>query len=125
MLSFADIISSMISFADIITSMISLADNYNFNEVQMLSFADIITSMISFADNDIFCRYCSFNDIFCRYYNFNDIFCRYYNINEVQMFTFSRRIDEGGSDITVSGTFYHKSIYKYTRINTHFTDLIK
>ena len=31
--------------------------------------------------------------------------CRYYNFNEVQMFTFSRRIDEGGSDITVSSFF--------------------
>ena len=38
------------------------------------------------------------------------LFCRYYNFNEVQMFTFSRRIDEGGSDITVSnGHFIFKS----------------
>ena len=45
------------------------------------------------------------------------LFFRYYNFNEVQMFTFSRRIDEGGSDITVSNGTVKPVLSNHSKID--------
>ena len=53
-----------------------------------------------------------------RIFGLNTVLCfRYYNFNEVQMFTFSRRIDEGGSDITVSNGTVKPVLSSHSKID--------